>query len=92
LRVGSICWAPALGEVEVLIPELKVDATMGTGRADGAPVYETRIPIHIAVQGLKPLVSRDAKAIQGGAEDEHFDSIEDEIGFRTIETKGTRFC
>jgi beta-glucuronidase len=76
------------GEVEVLIPELKVDATMGTGRADGPPVYETRIPIHIAVQGLKPW-SPETPKLYKVALKTHFDSIEDEIGFRTIEVKGT---
>jgi beta-glucuronidase len=76
------------GEVEVLIPELKVDATMGTGRADGPPVYETRIPIHIPVQGLKPW-SPETPKLYKVALKTHFDSIEDEIGFRTIEVKGT---
>jgi len=76
------------GELEVLIPELKVDATMGTGRADGPPVYETRIPIHIAVQGLKPW-SPETPKLYKVALKTHFDSIEDEIGFRTIEVKGT---
>jgi beta-glucuronidase len=78
---------------EVSIPELGVDQKGGAMRADGPPAAEeTRIPIHIAVQGIKLWSPETPKLYKVAikASNAHFsDSVEDEIGFRTIETKGS---
>jgi beta-glucuronidase len=83
----------SVSELEVLIPELKVDVKMGTVRGDGPPVEEeVRIPIHIAVQGLKlwsPETPKLYKVALKASNANFSDSVEDEIGFRTIEVKGT---
>ena len=78
---------------EVSIPELGVDQKGGTMRSDGTPAaQETRIPVHIAVQGIKLWSPATPKLYKVAikASNAHFsDSVEDEIGFRTIETKGS---
>ena len=91
---GWVHWLGAsAGEVEVVIPELKVDVTAGTGRGDGPPVEgEARIPVHIAVQGLilwSPETPKEYKVTLKASNAIYSDAVEDEIGFRTIEVKGT---
>jgi beta-glucuronidase len=79
--------------LEVSIPELGIDQKGGTMRADGPPVEEeARFPIHITVQGIKlwsPETPKLYKVTLKASNVRFSDSVEDEIGFRTIETKGS---
>ncbi len=79
----------SLGQIEVEIPELKARQTM---TADGGPgadkPWSVSEKIHMVVQGLK-LWSPDSPKLYKVSLKVGSDYITDEIGFRTIETKGT---
>ncbi len=80
----------ALGQIRVEIPELNSFESM---TADGGPGSEKpwsfSEKIHLDVQGLKRWSTESPKLykvlLKAGS-----DSIEDEIGFRTVETKGNQ--
>jgi beta-glucuronidase len=77
--------------IEVSIPELGLDVKGGSAQADGVPLHEARIPIHTRAAGLKlwsPESPTLYKVTIKASNANYSDSITDEIGFRTIETKG----
>jgi beta-glucuronidase len=80
-------WVHVLGgqagaKVEVEIPELNA-------KTDAAVADSGRAPIHFSVQGLKTWSPEDPRLykvnLRAGT-----DSLEDLVGFRTIETRGTQ--
>ena len=78
----------APGQVEVEIPELGIDNKTGIGiPAEGPAAQEARIPIRVSAPGLK-LWSPETPKLYKVKLIAGTDSIDDEIGFRTIETKG----
>jgi len=91
-------WVQIRGEtvikLEVSIPELGVDEKAGSMTADGpsSPAKEeVRVPVHFRAAGLKLWSPESPKLykVTIKVSNAHFsDSVEDEIGFRTIETKG----
>ncbi len=89
-------WVHVMGaagaSLEVSISELGVGKQGPPMRADGPPQKdETRIPIRITAPGIKlwsPEMPKLYKVMLKASNEFFTDTITDEIGFRTIETKG----
>jgi len=78
----------SLGSVEVSIPEMRATGSFGYVLADGQPPESgILVPVHLSVKGLELWSPEHPKLYQvsfrAGA-----DSVEDQIGFRSVETKG----
>ncbi len=81
----------SLSHVTIAIPEMNVEGSVGVGiAAEGPAVKESRVSIHINVPGLKlwsPESPKLYKVKIAAGLDKSEDSVEDEIGFRTVEVK-----
>jgi beta-glucuronidase len=77
--------ASSTSEVTVDIPELHIHEGVGKNVSEGGPA--DLIKVHFAAPGLKSWSSESAKLYKIRIKTKS-DAVEDEIGFRTIETKG----
>jgi beta-glucuronidase len=77
------------GTVEVSIPELNVKSTLNFSKADSpSPAAGIQIPVYLKAPGLK-LWSPESPKLYKVSLRAGDDTVSDEIGFRTVEVRGT---